>query len=116
MVRNRHDGGAARRGLSMGRPPHIRKEAVYTLQVGGIPTLSFSARSHAEASSLRNETWFRDDLRSARSSGKLLWDGEAPLMVRAATLDEAARYQEAANAIIDGSDDLFLAYLVELDR
>jgi hypothetical protein len=100
----------------MGRPPRsIPHEALYTLQVGAVPTLTFAARSHTEASSLRRETWLADDLKSARSQGKPLWDGDASLSVRAATPSESEHYQQAAAAVIDGSDELFLVYLIELD-
>jgi hypothetical protein len=91
-------------------------EPVYVLEINGVPTVAFAARNQAEAMTLRKELWFLDDLKNTRSHGAPLWDGKAPLTVRHAPPDLEARYQRAAEAIIDGSDDLFVCYLVELDR
>lgn len=91
-------------------------ESVYALEIEGVPTVAFAARNFAEAASLRKEHWFLDDLKNTRSHGQPLWDGKARLSVRSAATAESKNYRLAAGAIIDGSDDLFVFYLVEVDR
>jgi hypothetical protein len=92
-----------------------RKEIVYVLEVAGVRTLAFQALSIMDAKALPRELWLQNDLREACSDGAPLWDGLAKLTVRAASTEEAARFKEAKSAAIDGSDDLVLVYLVELD-
>ena len=87
---------------------------VFTLEVGGRPTLAFEARRTREAMELCKESWLREDLSSLKSNGVALWDGNAVLTVRAANDSEAIVYGDAA-AAAEPSDDLVLAYLVELD-
>jgi hypothetical protein len=90
-------------------------ESVFALEIGGVPVLTFQAVTHREAASLLQEQWLRNDLQEARSNGVPLWDGKAKLSVRRASPEEVARFLETKTAIVDGSDDLVLVYLVELD-
>ena len=90
-------------------------ESVFALEIGGVPVLMFQAVTHREAASLLKEQWLRNDLQEARSNGAPLWDGKAKLSVRRANPEEVARFLETKTATGDGSDDLALVYLVELD-
>ena len=91
-------------------------ENVYALDVGDVPTLTFAATTFREAQSLRREQWLRADLTEAHSNGAPVWDGKSKLTVRRASADEAARFGSALKEAADGSDDLVLVYLVELDE
>jgi hypothetical protein len=90
-------------------------ESVFALQIGGVPVLTFQAVTHREAAGLPREQWLRNDLQEARSNGAPLWDGKAKLSVRQGSPEEVARFLETKTATVDGSDDLVLVYLVELD-
>jgi hypothetical protein len=88
--------------------------SVFTIEVGGTPTLTFEAQQLSEAHELCDEQWLKDDLASAKSGGVPLWDGKAKLRARIALPDESAVFAEAKN---NGqpSDGLMLVFLVELD-
>jgi hypothetical protein len=87
---------------------------VHTLEVAGRAVLTFVATPR-EAQSLPRETWIREDLREARSSGVPVWDGDAKLSVRRATTEETVIYNEIAASGSNGADGLTLVYLIELD-
>jgi hypothetical protein len=87
---------------------------VFTLDVGGKPTLAFAASTHREALQMRKEKWLQADLISEKTNGIPVWDGNAKLSVRAATDGEATLYGDGAAAAVP-SDDLLLVYLIELD-
>lgn len=80
-----------------------------------MPVLTFQAITHREAAGLPREQWLRNDLQEARSNDAPLWDGKAKLSVRRASPEEVARFLETRTATVDGSDDLVLVYLVELN-
>jgi hypothetical protein len=88
--------------------------SVFTIEIGGTPTLTFEAQNLREAHELCHEEWLKGDLAEAKSDGVPLWNGEAKLRARIALPDERALFAEAKN---DGqpSDGLMLVYLVELD-
>jgi hypothetical protein len=88
--------------------------AIFTIDIGDTPTLTFEARNLREARELCREHWLKEDLEEAKSGGVLLWDGKAKLRARPALPDEAVLFVEAKN---NGqpSDDLMLVYLVNLD-
>jgi hypothetical protein len=88
--------------------------AVFTLDVGGKPTLSFEAKNLREAWEICHEGWLKQDLASICSDGVPLWDGKASLRSRGAVESEIAIYRQASQQK-DTSGDLVLAYLVELD-
>jgi hypothetical protein len=87
--------------------------AIFTLDIGGIPTLVFEAKNLRESWELCHEQWLREDLLQQKSNGIPLWDGKAPLRTRYATLAEKEVYLEASGEPL--SDELLLAYLVTLD-
>jgi hypothetical protein len=88
--------------------------AVFTLDVGGKPTLAFEAKNLREAWEICHEEWLKADLARICSNGVPLWDGKARLRSRYAAETEAAIYRLAAQQE-QAPDDLILAYLVELD-
>jgi hypothetical protein len=90
------------------------RPTIFTIEIGGTPTLTFEAQNVREAHELCREQWLRDDLAEAKSNGVSLWDGEAPLRARAALSDECAIFAEAKNSG-QPSDGLMLVYLIELD-
>ena len=88
--------------------------AVFTLDVGDKPTLSFEAKNLREAWEICHEGWLKQDLSSICSNGVPLWDGKARLRSRYAGEAETAIYRQAAQEQ-QTPGDLILAYLVELD-
>jgi hypothetical protein len=87
----------------------------FTLEVDGRPTLAFEARNQAEARELCKEHWLRSDLCSQMSNGIPLCDAVSKLSARLATPEEAKLFGEAAKAAANPSDEVVLAYLVDLD-
>jgi hypothetical protein len=87
---------------------------VFTLEVDGRPTLAFEARRTREAQEVCKESWLRGDLIVLSSGGVPLCSDRSKFTVRLATADEAVAYEQAATAA-KSSDDLVLAYLIELD-
>ena len=51
--------------------------SVFTIEIGGKPTVTFEAKSLCEASEICNAPWLREDFASAHSNGAPLWDGKA---------------------------------------
>jgi hypothetical protein len=88
---------------------------VFTLEVDGRPTLSFEASRTREAQEICKESWLRDDLIVLSSGGVPLCGDRSKFTVRLATTDEAVVYEQAAT-IAKPSDDMVLAYLIELDE
>jgi hypothetical protein len=88
--------------------------AIFTIEIGGTPTLTFEVQNLREAHELCREQWLKDDLAEARSHGVPLWDGKALLRARIALPDECAVFAEGKN---NGqpSDGMMLVYLIELD-
>jgi hypothetical protein len=91
------------------------QHAIFTLDIGARPILSFEAKNLREAWELCHELWLREDVSRLRSNGLPLWDGVATLRSRSATEQERAVYREAAKGAEPRTDELVLAYLVELD-
>jgi len=87
---------------------------VFTIEIGGTPTLTFEAQNLREAQELCHEQWLKDDLAEVKSAGAPLWDGKAKLRARMALPDESALFTEAKTNS-QPSDGLMLVYLVELD-
>ena len=88
--------------------------AIFTLDIGGKPTLAFEAKNLRESQQLCHEYWLRRDIAGLTSNGTPLWDGKARLRARRSTVAEIAAYREAERDA-QPQDDLLLAYLVELD-
>lgn len=91
------------------------KAAVYTVDIGGKPIVSFEANTHREAQELIKEDWFLDDLAVLTAENRVLWDGKAPIRARIATDSEGARYGDIATEAEEENGDILLAFLVTLD-
>jgi hypothetical protein len=87
---------------------------VFTLLVDDRPTLSFEASTTKQAMEIRKEPWLRDDLIYQTSNGIPLCSAKSKLSVRPATAEEAIMFNQASSEA-KPSDDMLLAYLVELD-
>jgi hypothetical protein len=88
--------------------------SIFTIEIGGVPTLAFEAQNLREAHELCHEQWLKIDLAEATANGVPLWDGKAKLRARIALPDEIALFAEAKNTS-QPADGLMLVYLVELD-
>jgi hypothetical protein len=51
--------------------------AIFTIDIGDTPTVTFEARNLREARELCREHWLKEDLAEAKSGGVPLWDGKA---------------------------------------
>jgi hypothetical protein len=108
--------------MQIGRDPAQNEGEVMTLIVSQVfailadakPKLAFEAKNMTEARELCKERWLRADLSSQKSDGIPLCDVDSKLSVRRANAEEATLFDQAAGASTP-SDDLVLAYLVELD-
>ena len=87
---------------------------VFTLEADGRPILAFEASGTRQAQEISEECWLLNDLSSLRSGGARLRTARSKLSVRPASPDEATIFGLVANAL-DPTDDMVLAYLVELD-
>ena len=88
--------------------------SVFTIEIGGKPTVTFEAKCLREASEICNAPWLGEDFTSAHSNGAPLWDGKAPLRARMGYADEIATFDDASRDT-QPSDGMLLVYLVELD-
>jgi hypothetical protein len=92
----------------------VQMASVFTIEIDGNPTLAFEAKNMTEARGLCKEQWLLEDLGALSSGGSALCGVGAKLAVRRATEGESHVYWEAERSV-PASDDLVLAYLVELD-
>jgi hypothetical protein len=92
----------------------VRFSRVFTLEVDGRPTLAFEAEGIKVAQEIRNESWLIDDLTRLKSGGIPLRTARSKLSVRLASIEEATIFEQAAESA-KPSEDMTLAYLVELD-
>ena len=58
------------------------KPAIFTIEIGNTPTLTFEAQNIGEARELCHEQWLKDDLAEAKAHSVPLWDGKAKLHAR----------------------------------
>jgi len=56
---------------------------IFTIEIGGKPTLTFEALNIRGAHQLCHEQWLKDDLEEAKSDGVVGWKGQAAGTVRA---------------------------------
>jgi hypothetical protein len=87
--------------------------SIFTIEIGGMPTLVFEAQNLREAHELCHEQWLKGDLAEAKCDGVPLWDGSARLRARTALPHESGVFAKAKSG--EPSDGLMLVYLVELD-
>jgi hypothetical protein len=87
---------------------------IFTIEVDGRPTVTFEARQLREAAELSKEEWLRADLNALSSNGVPLCRIGSKLKARTANEVEREVYREAVKEAM-ASDEIVLAYLVELD-
>lgn len=66
---------------------------MFTLEIGG-RAIAVTDADHDEAQALLNSDEFKEDLKSLSGEDGPLWDGQTPLMVRPATDDEIAEFEQ----------------------
>jgi hypothetical protein len=88
---------------------------VFTLEVDGRPILTFESDNSAQAKQLSKETWLIDDLSTLTSGGAPITTPQSTLSVRFANAEEAIVFGHVAQTA-KLSDDLMIAFLVELDK
>ena len=62
--------------------------AIFTIDIGDTPTVTFEAQNLREARKLCHEHWLMEDLAEAKSGGVPLWDGTAKLRARLSLPEE----------------------------
>lgn len=77
--------------------------AMFTLEIDGVAVAVIDS-DEATARDLFTCDGFKDDIRTMTSAGAPLWNGTAPLTVRAATEDEVEIFEDAL-ADDDGEGD-----------
>jgi hypothetical protein len=87
---------------------------VFTIEVDSRPTLAFEASRTREAQEICKGAWLRDDLIVLSSGGVPICSDQSKLSVRPATDDEVVIYEQASE-VAKPSDDMVLAYLIDLD-
>ena len=93
-----------------------RLERIFVVEANGRAIVAFEAVSHREASELRDEEWFREELAALRSEGKPVWDGLKRLLVRTASTTERTEFQIAkVSATQNNEEGILLIYLIPLD-
>jgi hypothetical protein len=88
---------------------------VFTLEVDGRPTLAFEASGTRHAKEICEESWLLNNLSILRSGGDRLRTARSRLSVRLASPDEATVFALVADMTKDSSENMVLAYLVDLD-
>ena len=95
---------------------------MFTLEIKGTAIAVTNANQEESAGLFESEE-FKEDLKSLTTDGTALWDGRAPLTIRAASEDEIDAFDEAMNDEDyededDGDDDeepIDVVFLVEID-
>jgi hypothetical protein len=93
-----------------------RGSFVFTIDIGGVPTVMLDGQVLNEARELCREQWFMDDLAEMKSKGAPLWDRKAKLRARYARSGEANVFNAEAIKADKRSDELMFVYLVDLDE
>ena len=95
---------------------------MFTLEIKGT-AIAVTNANQEEAAGLFESEEFKEDLKSLTTDGTALWDGRAPLTIRAASEDEIDAFDEAMNdedyEDEDDADDddepIDVVFLVEID-
>jgi hypothetical protein len=105
---------------------------MYTLEIAGKP-VAITDADEAQARELFTSEAFKEDIAAMESEGQPLWDGKAPLVIRASSKEESENFEQAldedddeeegADALDSGDDDeegginvLFLVPVDEFDE
>jgi len=99
----------------MTRSDNPTKPSVYTARVDGRDVAAVSAASRREATELKREAWFLEELACKKDKdGRPLWDGAAHISFQLAEPIHLVRYNEALKEAVarakPQSGDLFIAW------
>jgi hypothetical protein len=91
-------------------------QTMYTLEIGGQPTAIMNA-DEEDARAILEADGFLDDLKGLTTDGKPVWDGVAPLNLRASTEEEIAEFDasEEDEEEDEDEDSATVLFLVPLD-
>lgn len=78
---------------------------MYTLAIGG-RAVAVTNATEAQAQELFSSEEFREDIVTLTSEGTPLWDGSAPMEIRAATPEELDAFEDAMSDDEDEDEDL----------
>src|SRR5580698_4998087 len=67
----------------------------FVLEIAGRPVLALAGSGIEQAKELCSQAWFLEELGCCRSGGNPIWDGEAKLSLRRASLRETAELEVA---------------------
>jgi len=93
---------------------------MFTLEIAGMP-IAITDANEAEARAIFESDEFKQDLTALTSGGIVLWDGQAPLNIRAASREEITAFEAPDQDLDDDADDdegdgLFVTFLVPIDH
>lgn len=88
---------------------------MFTLEIGGQPMAVINTNEDDARAIIEGEG-FREDLTRLTSEKAPLWDGKAPLNLRASTEEEIAEFEESQEEDEEEEDDTAtILFLVPLD-
>jgi hypothetical protein len=88
---------------------------MFTLEIGGRP-MAVMNTNEDDARAIVEGEGFREDLTRLKSGNEPLWDGSAPLNLRASTDEEVAEFEESQEEDDDDDEDATtILFLVPLD-
>jgi hypothetical protein len=89
---------------------------MFTLEIGGQP-MAIINTGEEDARAIMDGEGFQEDLKRLRSGDAPLWDGKAPLNLRASTEEEVAEFEESEEEDDDEDDEdtATILFLVPLD-
>jgi hypothetical protein len=94
---------------------------MFTLEIAGMP-IAITDADEAQARAIFESDEFKQDLTALSSEGTPLWDGQAPLTIRAASEEEIAAFEAPDQDLDDDADvededeGLFVTFLVPIDH
>jgi hypothetical protein len=92
---------------------------MFTLEIGGSP-IAVTDADEAQARVIFQSHEFKQDLTALTSGGAPLWDGSAPLNIRAASPEEVSAFEapDLDDDVDDEEEDdgLFVTFLVPIDH
>jgi hypothetical protein len=96
---------------------------MFTLEIAGRPVAVLNLPTRGDAEDFLSDEEFREDLTMLQHEGQPLWDGEAELRLREATLDERTEFASAIaveepteedDAIEEEGEPGFVMFLVDV--
>ena len=87
---------------------------IFTLEIGGKPTLVFEAKGIAEACDICLDSELRLDLGELTSDGAPIYTADATLIPRPAVQAEIAAFKRAVE-LAPASDEPTMAFLIKID-